>query len=133
MDARAKTTVAGFTLVEVLVAMLILTLVILTGLTVFTGRVRRLRDAGEMALAWQALANEAEARRRAPIPDPGEEIAFLTDPAAGGALEGATGEITVENAGPNLRALQLRVAWHDGTRSAEVIVYRASTGGGELW
>lgn len=126
---------AGFTLVEVLAALLILTLVILTSLTVFGDRARRLRDAGEMTLAWQALANETEARRRQPFEAlvPGETVPFVTDPAAGGALEGASGEVTIAEAMPQVRALILRIEWRGGTKSAETTVYRASTGGGALW
>lgn len=126
---------AGFTLVEVLVALLILTIVILTSLAVFGDRARKLRDAGELSLAWQALANEAEARRRQPFAElaTGEAVPFLTDPAADGALDGAEGEVTIEAEGPNLRALVLRVAWAGGEKSVETTVYRADTGGGPLW
>ncbi len=126
---------AGFTLVEVLAALLILTLVILTSLTVFGDRARRLRDAGEMSLAWQGLANEAEARRRQPFDAlaPGEVSPFLTDPAAGGALEGAAGEVSIEEDAPGVRALLLRIEWRDGTKRAETTVVRTATGGGGLW
>lgn len=120
---------------EVLAALLILTLVILTSLAAFGERARRLRDAGEMALAWQALANEAEAQRRQPFASlaVGETAPFLTDPAEGGALEGATGKVSIGEEGPDLRALVLRIEWRGGTKSAETTVYRASTGGGPLW
>lgn len=118
-----------------LAALLILTLVILTSLAAFGERARRLRDAGEMALAWQALANEAEAQRRQPFGAlvPGETTSFLTDPAAGGSLEGASGEVSIEEEEPDLRALVLRIEWRNGTKSAETTVYRAATGGGPLW
>lgn len=125
----------GFTLVEVLVALLVLTLVILTSLGVFTDRMRRVKEAGEMALAWQALANEAEARRRQPFDAlaPAEGLPFLTDATGEGTLEGAEGVVTVTEEEPNLRALLLRVEWRGGSRAAETVVYRASTGAGALW
>lgn len=126
---------AGFTLVEVLAALLILTLVILTSLTVFGDRARRLRDAAEMTLAWQALANETEARRRQPFESlvPGQTVPFMTDPAAGGALEGASGDVTIAAETPEIRTLVIRIEWRTGTKAAETTVYRAATGGGSLW
>ncbi|HSN69222.1 MAG TPA: prepilin-type N-terminal cleavage/methylation domain-containing protein [Thermoanaerobaculia bacterium] len=135
MTNPARSQRAGFTLIEVLVALLVLTIVILTSLAVFADRSRRMTEAGEMALAWQVLANEAEAQRRQPFGAlaPAEGVPFLTDPTGGGALGDAQGEITVTEEGPYLRALALRVAWSGGKRSAETIVYRASTGGGTLW
>ena len=126
---------AGFTLIEVLVALLVLTIVILTSLAVFADRSRRMTEAGEMALAWQVLANEAEAQRRQPFGSlaPADGVAFLTDPTGGGALADAEAGITITQEGPYLRALVLRIAWREGRRTAETVVYRASTGGGTLW
>ena len=54
----------GFTLIEVLIALLILAVVITTTLLVFVERTRRLQDATETILAYQALSNEGEVRRR---------------------------------------------------------------------
>lgn len=135
MTKRARHGVAGFTLIEVLAALLILTLVILTSLAVFTDRARRLREAGEMSLAWQALANEAEARRRQSFQELASDqtLPFLTDPASSGSLEGAVGKVTVEGAGQNVRALSLRIEWRGGEASAETTVFRSFTGGGPLW
>lgn len=125
----------GFTLIEVLVALLILTAVILTSLGVFVDRVRRMAEASEMSLAWQALANEAEAQRRHPFETlaPEQTVPFLTDPGSEGALEGAEGTVTVTQAGADVRALALRIEWRNGSRTAETIVYRTFTGGGDLW
>ncbi|MEA2489261.1 MAG: hypothetical protein QOH21_1053, partial [Acidobacteriota bacterium] len=50
----------GFSLTEVLVALLILTLVITSSLVVFVERNRRMQQASELVLAYQALSNEAE-------------------------------------------------------------------------
>jgi len=54
----------GFSLVEVLVGLLILTIVITTTIVMFTERHRRLRQANDMILAYQALSNEVEIWRR---------------------------------------------------------------------
>src|SRR2546430_1719563 len=54
----------GFTLIEVLVALLILTIVITTTIAMFVERHKRLRQANETILAYQALSNEAEIWRR---------------------------------------------------------------------
>ena len=54
----------GFSLVEVLVGLLILTIVITTTIVMFTERHRRLRQANETILAYQALSNEVEIWRR---------------------------------------------------------------------
>src|ERR1044071_5413416 len=54
----------GFSLVEVLVALLVLAIVITTTIAMFGERQRRLRQAHETTLAYQVLANEAELWRR---------------------------------------------------------------------
>src|SRR5437868_3716653 len=54
----------GFTLIEVLFALLILAIVITTTLLIFVDRTRRLQQATETILAYQSLSNEAEVRRR---------------------------------------------------------------------
>ena len=54
----------GFSLVELLFGLLILTIVITTSLAMFTERTKRLRQANETILVYQALANEAELQRR---------------------------------------------------------------------
>ena len=47
----------GFSLVEVLVGLLVLTIVITTTIVIFTERNKRLKQANETILAYQALAN----------------------------------------------------------------------------
>src|SRR5262245_16466572 len=64
----------GFSLVEVLVALLILAIVIPTTMAMFAERQKRMRQATETMLAYQALANEVEFWRRVGFP-------FIDDPA----------------------------------------------------
>src|SRR5947199_4367760 len=54
----------GFSLAETLVALAILAIVITTTIAMFAERTRRLREANETILAFQALSNEAEFWRR---------------------------------------------------------------------
>src|SRR6059058_3403090 len=54
----------GFSLAETLVALAILAIVITTTIAMFAERARRLREANETILAFQALSNEAEYWRR---------------------------------------------------------------------
>src|SRR5690349_9080348 len=54
----------GFSLVEILVALLILAIVITTTIAMFAERQKRLREASETIAAYQVLSNEAEVWRR---------------------------------------------------------------------
>ncbi|HLJ73403.1 MAG TPA: type II secretion system protein, partial [Thermoanaerobaculia bacterium] len=54
----------GFSLIEVLVALLILGIVITTTISMFAERQKRMRMANETILAYQALSNESEIWRR---------------------------------------------------------------------
>src|SRR5438105_14773386 len=64
IEGRRMSKSRGFSLIEVLVGLLILTIVITTTIAMFVERQRRLRQANEMILAYQALSNEAEIWRR---------------------------------------------------------------------
>src|SRR5437016_12713700 len=57
----------GFSLIEVLVALLILAIVITTTIAMFAERQKRMRQANETMLAYQVLANEVEFWRRQPL------------------------------------------------------------------
>ena len=126
---------SGFSLVEVLMAILILGIVMTTSLFVYYERERRLRDAGEMMLAWQVVGNEAEARRHeswtAQVPGPSQP--FLSDPTLLGPLQDAIAEVSIEQLDPSTRRLVLSVRWRDGQREASAEVLRTDTGGGSLW
>lgn len=122
----------GFTLVESLVALLILSLVITTSLAIFYDRYRRLRAAEETVLAWQALANEAEAMRHIEFATLRDANAFTTSAALLEQLEGVASTVTIEETKPGTKLVRLRVEWR-GIRTAHVTVIRTSTGGGPLW
>ena len=71
----------GFSMAEVLVALAILAIVITTTIAMFAERTKRMREASETILAWQALSNEAELWRRVPfaqIDDPASQT-FQSD------------------------------------------------------
>jgi prepilin-type N-terminal cleavage/methylation domain-containing protein len=122
----------GFTLVESLVALLILSLIITTSLAIFYDRHRRLRAAEETVLAWQALANEAEAMRHVEFATLRDANAFTSSAALLEQLEGVTSTIAIEEKGAGTKFVRLRVDWR-GNRTASVTVVRTNTGGGSLW
>src|SRR5687768_13674572 len=62
----------GFSLAELLMALLILTIVITTSMVAFLERNRRQQQAREIIAVYQALANEAEYWRRLPFKELGE-------------------------------------------------------------
>ena len=71
----------GFSMAEVLVALAILAIVITTTIAMFAERTKRMRQASETILAWQALSNEAELWRRVPFAqiDVGSSQSFQSD------------------------------------------------------
>lgn len=125
----------GFTLVEVLVAVLILGLVITTSLAIFLERNKRLQQANELILCYQALANEAEARRRIEFHDlPQSSKDFVTDTEILKPLGAYKAEvITVAAKQPDLINVTIRVTWRNGEKQQDLTVVRANTGGNNLW
>ena len=132
---RPRPPAAGFSLVETLLGLLILTLVVTTSLGIFFDRARRLKDAGEIARVWQALGNEAEARRHQAWgtlgPASGEP--FLTDAELLQPLGDAAATATITAPSSGIRSIQLTIQWRKGTKRAHVEVIRTYTGGGSLW
>ncbi len=126
---------AGFTLVEVLVGLLILSFVITTSLLVFFERERRLQYAEETVLVWQSLANEAEVRRFVPWSQlvPGQTTPFVSDLSLLDPLGDAEATVEIEQKAPGVRILHLRIRWRDGLRKQGLEVVRTDTGGGNLW
>jgi prepilin-type N-terminal cleavage/methylation domain-containing protein len=127
----------GFSLTEVLVALLILTLVITSSLVVFVERNRRLQQASELVLAYQALSNEAEMRRRieydyltrtdlAPL-------TFMSDTTLLQPLEPYSAIVSVSQPRVGIRHVLMTIRWKSGQRQAKLELVRVSTGGDRLW
>jgi prepilin-type N-terminal cleavage/methylation domain-containing protein len=124
----------GFSLIEVLAAMLILTLIITMSLAAFVERNKRLRQASEIILAYQALANEAEYRRR--IDFASLETAkpqFISDTQLLAPLAPFTTVVTVQKTKPAVKNVTMTVRWNSGTREAALSLTRVDTGGTNLW
>lgn len=128
----------GFTFIELLFALFVLTIVITTTLAMFAERSRRLQLATETILAYQALSNEAEVRRRLPI---GELDTlgnnFMTDTTILTPLAPFRTVVLVTDLRPGVKKLSLiiRWKWQKGTkdREARLDLLRADTGGTNLW
>jgi prepilin-type N-terminal cleavage/methylation domain-containing protein len=125
----------GFSLVEVLAGIVILSLVVTTSLAVMYEREQRLREAEATVLAWQAIANETELLRRIPFtqlqtrhgkPFQGDLAILKRVPDAGTRLQ-------VTNPKPNIREIVLTVTWSGETKKAEASMVRTNTGGENLW
>jgi len=124
----------GFSLVEVLAAILVLTLVITMSLAAFVERNKRLRQASEIILAYQALANEAEYRRR--IDFAALETAkpqFISDTKLLEPLKPFTTAVTVQKTQSTVKNVTMTVRWNGGTREAALSLTRVDTGGTNLW
>ena len=124
----------GFSLVEILVALLILTLVITFSLAAFVERNRRLQQASEIVLAYQALANETEYRRR--IDFPALDVAskeFVTDTGLLEPLAPFGTAVAVTEVKPGVKSVLMTVRWHNGERQARLALIRVDTGGTNLW
>lgn len=123
----------GFSLVEVLMALAVLTVVILTTLAVFTERTRRMAQATETILAWQVLANEAEVWRRTSYASLASADDFTTDKAILKPLKDVTTSVDVHRRREGLKEVTLKITWKDGKREAKLLLLRTDTGGMNLW
>lgn len=124
----------GFSLIEVLAALLILTLIITMSLAAFVERNKRLRQASEIILAYQALANEAEYRRR--VDFAALETAspqFISDTQLLAPLAPFTAVVTVQKTQATVKNVTMTVKWSGGTRQAALSLTRVDTGGTNLW
>jgi prepilin-type N-terminal cleavage/methylation domain-containing protein len=127
----------GFSLIEIMAALVILAIVITTTLAMFVDRQKHLREANEQMLAFQVLANEAEIWRRinfSSLPadtDPPQEfrssLTLLTP------LKPYKAEVTAKKNRDDLKTLTLRIVWNDGKRDAKLDLIRSDTGGRNLW
>ncbi|HUF18681.1 MAG TPA: prepilin-type N-terminal cleavage/methylation domain-containing protein [Thermoanaerobaculia bacterium] len=125
----------GFSLIEVLAGMLILSFVITTSLGVFYERERTHRRAEEMMLAWQVLSNESEIVRRIPFGhlDALHDGPFRSNLELLESLDSLSSRIEVTEARPRLKDVTLTLTWGGGRGHAAVTVLRSDTGGSSLW
>jgi len=124
----------GFTLVEVLIALLVLAIVITTSLAVFVDRTRRLQEATETILAYQALSNEAEVRRRIAYQSLDTAPSFfVTDKTVLEPLQPYTTYVTVADVQTDVKNVTMLVRWRGGKRIARLAILRVNTGGTNLW
>jgi len=124
----------GFSLAEVLVALLVLAIVITTTLAMFVERQKRLRQATETILAYQALANEAEFRRRIEFKDlDTASAAFISDTAVLQPLQPYATIVSVKPTSPDVKNVTMTIRWNNGQRVATLGLVRVNTGGGNLW
>jgi prepilin-type N-terminal cleavage/methylation domain-containing protein len=123
----------GFSLVELLMAILVLTIVITTTLAIFTERTRRLRQASDMILAYQVLANESELERRVEFKSVAPATAFSSDLTLLKPLEPYMTTIDVASPSTGIKEVTMTITWNKGQRQAKLAITRADTGGGNLW
>ena len=125
----------GFSLAELLVALLVLAIVITTTLAMFVERQKRLKQATETILAYQALANEAEEWRRTPFASLDTAgTTFKSDTAVLAPLAPFATIVSVQPGGqPDIKHVTLTVRWNNGQRVATLSLVRSDTGGGNLW
>ena len=123
----------GFSLIELLFALLILTLVITTTLAMFTERDRRLKQAADLILAYQALSNEVEVVRRVDF-SMLETLQdnFTTDTTILRPLAPFRTTIDVTTVRPGIKSVTLAIKW-GATSEAKLSMLRTATGGSNLW
>ena len=126
----------GFSLVELLFAFLILTIVITTTLAMFTERDKRLRQASDLIIVYQVLSNEAEVRRRVNINTlefGGDQ--FMSDTTLLAALGPFETDVEVTDVKPGIRKCVLTVRWEYRKKKSEasLALFRTDTGGTNLW
>ena len=124
----------GFTLIEVLVALLILTIVITTTIAMFVERHKRLRQANETILAYQALSNEAEIWRRIGFGDLDRQaMTFQSDTAILAPLAPYTASVHIDTPRADVKSVMFTIRWSNTQREAKLSIVRADTGGSNLW
>jgi len=128
----------GFSLVEVLAALFVLTVVITTTLGMFVERRKHTRTANETILAYQALANEVEVWRHFGFSELDSRAAtgtFYTDATILQPLRPFTVSTAIKNESASIKRVQLTLRWGDPKtpRHATLEVIRTDTGGANLW
>jgi prepilin-type N-terminal cleavage/methylation domain-containing protein len=124
----------GFSLVEVLVGLLIMAIVITTTITMFAERQRRLRQANETILAYQALSNEAEIWRRIDFARlDTQPLSFQSDTTVLAPLTPFGTAVRVDSPRADVKNVTLSIRWNNGQRQARLAIVRSDTGGSTLW
>lgn len=123
----------GFSLVELLAALVVLTIIITTTLAVFTERRNRLNQASETILAYQVLANEAEMQRRVAFADLMPSNNFLSSTDLLAPLGSYHTKVDVNSSKGGIKDVTMSITWHQGKRVATLKIERVDTGGGNLW
>ena len=125
----------GFSLAELIVALVILTLVVTTTLAMMAQRRDRIREASETVLVYQALANEVEYWRRTPFDsiDDKAKDGFQSDLKLLAGLEPYTASVEIKNDRPDVKQVKLKIDWFNNDRHALLIVIRSDTKGTNLW
>lgn len=114
--------------------MAILAIVITTTIAMFAERTKRLREASETIIAYQALSNEAEYWRRldlTTIDNPAKQT-FQSDLSVLAPLAPYSTSVKVETPQPDVRNVTLTIRWATN-REARLAIARATTGGTGLW
>ena len=123
----------GFSLVELLFALLILTIVIMTSLAMFVERTNRSQQASELILAYQVLSNETEVKRRIDYRNlDALTDDFSTDTTILQPLRPFTTEVDVVLQRPGIKRVKMTIRWR-AHREAMVTLIRSDTGGTNLW
>jgi len=124
----------GFSLIEVMVAIVILGIVITTTISMFAERQKRLKQANETILAYQALANEAEIWRRIDFASlDTQPPAFQSDLTILAPLAPYTTAVRIDTTRPDTKNITLTVRWNSAQRTAKLGIVRVDTGGSSLW
>ena len=121
----------GFTLIELMAALLILTFVITSSLWAFLERNKKLQQASEIILAYQALANEAEYLRRhnfAALEAYGNDFQSLSDTTLLVPLAPYGTAVKVETVQPGIKKATMTIRWRNGEREARLALIRVDTG-----
>jgi prepilin-type N-terminal cleavage/methylation domain-containing protein len=137
----------GFSLVEILVAFVILTFVITLSFVAFLERNKRVQQANEIVLSYQALANETEYWRRKDFASLTNTTTFDSDeclpthpryqagrPCLLDPLKPYETTATVVQTPSKTKNVTLTIKWRGGQRESKLTVVRADTGGvGGFW
>jgi prepilin-type N-terminal cleavage/methylation domain-containing protein len=123
----------GFSLAELLIALLILTIVITTSMAAFVERNRRQRQAREIILAYQALANESEYWRRIDFNHLERDLEFQSNVELLEPLGAYATVVNVTQTQPDVKNVTLTIRWQAGQRMARLGIVRVNTGGSSLW